>query len=406
MKIPFKKWIPSIITGASDNDPSGISTYSIVGARFGYSLNWLMVAATPMLIAVEAMVARLADVKRKGLSAIINEHFPKPIGVLSAFILAIVNIATIGADLSGMSSALGLIIGVDSVLYVFIMAILVWIIVFFLDFKTVTKWLLVMVFFSFSYIIAAVLARANWVEVFTQTFMPSISLNLGFFAAATALLGTTIAPYLFFWESGEEVESKEPKGMLLTRARHEDRIVAPGFIVSNIISLFIMIAAATVLFKNGITDIKDAAAAAEALAPFAGEYAKTLFAVGILGAGFLAVPVLATTTAYAIAETFGWRDSLSDKVSKAKGFYTVIAISILVGIFISAVGIDPIRALFYSQVLTGILTPFLLLLILLLCNNKKVMGAYTNKWFDNTFGFLALLAMAGSSIGLFWQFFS
>lgn len=405
IKALFKKSIPGIITGAADNDPSGISTYSMAGAQFGYGLNWLMVIATPMLIAVEAMCARLADVKKKGLAAIIKEHYPRPVVFVSVIFLVVANIVTIGADFSGMSAAVSLLTGIDSFLYVLIIAGVIWAMIFFANYKLVQKYLLWLVLFSLAYIFAAFLAKPNWLLVIKQTFIPQIILSYGFFAASLALLGTTITPYLFFWQASEEVEEKFPKRLLLSRAKQEDKIVAPGFIASNIISIFIMIATGTVLYSHGITDIGDASQAAAALEPLAGPFARFFFAIGLLGAGFLAVPVLITTTAYAIAETFGWRDSLSDKINRAKGFYTVIGFAILIGIFIAFIGIDPIKALFYSQVLTGILTPFLLLLILLLCNNKKIMGVYTNRWFDNTFGFMAFFFMVAAAIGLFWQFF-
>ncbi len=401
----FKKSVPSIITGAADNDPSGISTYSIAGAQFGYGLNWLMVLATPMLIAVEAMCARLADVKKKGLAAIIKEHYPRPVVFVSVVFLVVANIVTIGADFSGMSAAVSLLTGADSFLYVLVIAAIIWAMIFFANYKLVQKYLLWLVLFSLAYIIAAFLAKPDWFSVIKQTFIPQIILTYGFFAASLALLGTTITPYLFFWQSNEEIEEKFPKRLLLSRAKQEDKIVAPGFIASNVISIFIMIATGTVLYSHGVTDIRDGAQAARALEPFAGQFAKLVFAIGLLGAGFLAVPVLVTTTAYAVAEMFDWRDSLSDKINRAKGFYTVIGFSILIGIFISLIGIDPIKALFYSQVLAGILAPFLLLLILLLCNNKKIMGVYTNRWFDNTFGFLAFFFMVAATIGLFWQFF-
>lgn len=400
-----QKFIPSIITGAADNDPSGISTYSIVGARFGYSLNWLMILSTPMLIAVEAMVARLSDVTRKGLTTLIKAHFPKWVVFFAISSLAIANITTIGADLSAMSEAIALIVGKESFVYIILVILFVWFVVLFGNFKTIQKYLLWLVLISFSYVLAAFLAKPDWADVFRQTFTPKISFDFSFFAAATAILGTTIAPYLFFWESNEEIELREPRSRLLRKAREEDAIVAPGFIVSNLISIFIMIATGTVLFANGITDIKDAAQAAVALEPFAGPFAKYIFAIGILGSGFLAVPILATTTAYAISEAFGWRDSLSDKISRAKGFYTVIVLSIVIGMAITLAGIDAIKALFYSQILVGILTPFLLFLILLLANNKRVVGERTNGWFDNTFGFLAVVAMTISSIGFFWQLF-
>ena len=400
----LKRTIPGLISGGADNDPAGISSYSIAGAQFGYSLNWLMVLATPMLIAVQAMCARLGDVKRKGLTVIIKEHYHPAIALFSTAILIICNIFTIGADIAGMTAALSLIIPINYVFWVIPVSFLICYVVLFKNYQTIKKCLFWLVFVFIAYVFAGILARPNWGEVLKQTFIPEIHFELKYFLAAIAILGTTITPFLFFWQTKEEIEEKKPEKEMLEEAKKEEVILAPGFIFAQIITLFIMISTGTVLFSHGITDISDAAQAAMALEPLAGSFAKYLFAIGMIGAGFLAIPLLAASTAYALAETFGWRrESLSDKPQKAKEFYSVFIAAMLVGVMIAILGINPIKVLFYSQVLSGILGPFLLILILLLCNNRQLMGKYVNGWFDNLFGWLAVIVMFLGSIGLFWQ---
>ncbi len=399
----LKKVAPGLITGGADNDPAGISTYSIAGAQFGYSLNWLMILATPMLIAVQAMCARLGDVQRKGLAKIIKENYHPVIALISTFILIICNVVTIGADLAGISAAMGLITHTSYLLWILPFSFLILYIVIFKNFKTIEKFLLLLVLPFLSYIFAGILAKPDWGIVFKETFMPSIKWIPAYFAAAIGAMGTTITPYLFFWQTKGEVEAKVSEQQHLKEAKNEDLLLAPGFIFSQIITLFIMIATGTVLFSNGIKDINSAAEAAKALEPFAGPYAQLLFAVGIIGAGLLAIPVLASSTAYVFAETMGWRDSLSDKVSQAKGFYAVLTLSVLIGVVIAFININPIKALFYSQILAGMLGPFLLILILLLCNKKEVMGKYVNGWFDNLFGWLAVIIMLLSTAVFLWQ---
>lgn len=399
----LRRWIPGIITGGADNDPAGIATYSISGAQFGYQQLWLLILSTPMLIAVQAMCARLGDVKRKGLMTIIREHYSPAFMFAAAAILVIANTATIGADLAAMADVTGLVTNTSYIFWIAPVAIILWYIIVFENYKIIEKFLFFLTFIFLSYIVSGILAKPDWQKVIHDIFLPNISLTPGYLVAGLGLMGTTVTPYLFFWQTKQEIEEHEKKIEMMKEAKKEDAILAPGFIYSNIISLFIIISTASVLHHNGVTNIITAGDAARALEPFAGSLAKYLFAVGIFGAGLLAIPVLAASTAYAIAESFGWRDSLSDKVAKARGFYTVLTLSILIGIAISLSGISPIRALFYSQVLDGILGPILIILILFLCNDKKVMGKFTNPFFDNLFGILAAAVMLFGSVSLFWQ---
>lgn len=399
----FKRAGPGIISGGADNDPAGISTYSIAGASTGYSQIWLMILATPMLIAVQAMCARLGDVKRKGLATILKEHFPRPLAVLAVLILVVCNTVTIGANLAGMAEVTTLVFKTNYLIWLVLFTLLIWYVVVFGNYQMIRNYLLWLVAVFSSYILAGILAKPDWGQVLREAILPSVTFTPTYFIAAVGILGTTITPYLFFWQTKEEVEEKKPLKATLAEAKKEDTILAPGFIFSNLISIFIMISAGTVLF--GHTEIQSAADAAQALEPLAGRSASLLFAVGIVGAGFLAVPILASSTAYAVAELLNWRESLSEKLHKAKGFYFVISLSLAVGFLIPLLQVNPIKALFYSQIMDGVLAPLLLVLLLLLCNNKKIMGQYRNGWFDNLFGVLAALVMILVTIGMFWQLF-
>ncbi len=398
----FKRSIPGIITGGADNDPAGIATYSISGASFGFGQLWLMVLATPMLIAIQGMCARIGNVKRKGLTLILREHFSPRVAWLATIILIVSNVFTIGADIVAMSAALELITDVSLKFWILPVTLLIWYIVLFKNYKTLAKFLLVMVLFFASYILAAFLARPDWLAVARHLVWPGAgSFTRDYFIAAVAIMGTTITPYLFFWQVKEEVEERKPAAQALREAKREDRVNAPGFIFSQVITLFIIIATGATLHQQGIS-IATAADAARALAPIAGSGASLLFALGIIGAGLLALPVLSASTAYVVAEAAGWKhDSLNNKVHTAKGFYAVITLSLLAGVLLYIVGLDPIKALFYSQVLAGALAPFLLILIMIIANKREVMQDFRNGWFDNFFGTLAIVVMLTASVLMF-----
>lgn len=402
----FKRWIPSIIAGGADNDPAGIATYSISGAQFGYQQLWLLILSTPMLIAVQAMCARLGDVKRKGLMTIIKEHYAPVVAYVSAAILIIANTTTLGADLAGVAEAVGMVTKTPYVWWVVPIAIMLWMIVVFRSFRVIERYLLFLSIVYLAYVASGFLARPAWGEVLGAIVRPRIEFSLGYLLAGVGLLGTTVTPFLFFWQAKQGMEEENSHRELVAEAKLEDQLVAPGFIYSNIISLFIMIASARALYGKGGVAIITAADAARALMPLAGPWATVLFSVGIIGAGLLAAPVLAASTAYAVAETFGWRDSLSDRPNKAKGFYTVLTAALVAGVGIAVSGIVPMKALLYSQVLSGILGPILITLILIMCNDKKIMGAFVNRWFDNLFGWVTILVLSAGSVGIFWQLFA
>ncbi len=398
----LRRWIPGIISGGADNDPSGIATYAISGAMFGFAQLWLLLLSTPMVIAVQAMCARLGDVKQKGLMSIIREHYSPMFAVLAACILIITNTVTLGADLTAMADAVGLITKTPYVWWVIPISFLIWIIVVFVNFRVLERYLFFLTFLFLSYVVSGFLAQPNWMAVLQSIAFPAVTFSPSYIATGLAVLGTTITPYLFFWQTKEEVEEHKQKSEQQISAKKEDGIVAPGFVYSNTISFFVIVASATALYGKGSTGIVSAADAARALEPFVGSFAQLFFAIGIIGAGLLAVPVLSAATAYVVAETFGWRDSLSDKPNRAKGFYAVLTASIFVGVAIALSGMQPMAALFYSQVLNGILAPVLIIMIILLCNNRILMGKYVNRLFDNIFGWLAALIMIAGSASLLY----
>ncbi len=405
LKRLFRRFLPSIISGSADNDPAAISSLTISGAQFGYQQLWIVVIATPMLIAVQAMCARIGDLTRKGIMTVVREHYTPVIALVASSILIIANTVTIGANIAGMADAISLITNTPLFWWVIPIAVLLWYIVVFQNYKRIEKYLSFLVFVFLAYVISAVLVHPDWSTIIHTIIFPTISFSPAYLACAVALFGSTITPYVFFWQARQGTEEHLSPRELKTEAKEEDTDVAPGYIYSNIISVFIIISAAAVLHSGGGQFVVNAGDAAEALEPLAGPFAKYLFAVGIIGAGLLAIPIIASSTAYVVAETFGWRESLSDKVNKAKGFYTVLTASLCVGVGIAISGIDPIQALFYSQIFVGLLTPFLILIILFICNDKKIMGAYVNRLFDNIFGFVAVIVMTLVSAGLFWQIF-
>ncbi|MEK7543366.1 MAG: divalent metal cation transporter [Patescibacteria group bacterium] len=402
----FHRIIPSIIAGGADNDPAGIATYSISGAQFGFNQLWLLVFSTPMLIAVQAMCARLGDVKKKGLMLIIKEHYSPVVAYVAAVVLIVANTTTLGADLAGVSEVMGMITKTSYVWWVVPIALLLWSIVVFKSFRLIERYLLFLSFVYVAYVLSGFLARPAWGEVLRSLIFPKIEFSMGYLLAGVGLLGTTITPFLFFWQSKQGSEEKNSNQELIRAAKQEDRRIAPGFIYSNIISFFIIVASAQALSGKSDMAFITAADAARALEPLAGSGARALFSIGILGSGILAVPVLAASTAYAVAEIFGWRDSLSDRPNKAKGFYTVLTAAMVVGVGIAISGVSPMKALLYSQVLGGMLGPVLVTLILFMCNDKKIMGGMVNRWFDNLFGWTTVVVLTLGTIGIFWQFFA
>jgi Mn2+/Fe2+ NRAMP family transporter len=364
---------PGIITGGADNDPAGITTYSVVGAQNGYAQNWLLLVSAPLLIVIQQMCARVGSVTKTDLASALRIHYGRKIAICAVLLAVLANIATIGADLVMMASVLELITGAKYIYFIVPLAVVMAYVTIFLNYKTFSRYLLWLVAVFAAYIVAAILARPDWPQVLRQTVWPHIHPSATYFLGAVGLLGTTITPYLFFWQTSGEIE--ERRGVQgITRSNLD---IAAGMIWSNITAFFIVVVCGTVLYTHG-SEINTAADAARALEPLVGSAAKYLFAVGILGAGLLAIPVLAASTAYSVGGLFGWRRSLTRHVNNAPEFYVVLGVAILVGVQLAISGVDPIKALFYSQVLDGLVAPLLVVLVLLLTSNRTVMGDFVN----------------------------
>ena len=389
---------PGLITGGADNDPSGIASYSIVGATAGFAQNWLLLLSTPMLVAVIEMSARVANVTKSDLATVLRTTFGRAVATPAVLLMVIPSVITMGADLLAMAAAFQILTGVRYIYSVVPMAALMAVVTIFLDYRIVSRYLLWLVGFLGMYIVAAFLARPDWVEVLRSTVVPQVSLTPAFAFAAVAMLGTTITPYLFFWQASGEVE--ERRGVQrLSRTKID---IAAGAVWSNVTAFFIIVATGAVLYSHRV-QIRTASDAARALEPFAGHYATVIFAVGIIGAGLLAIPVLAAASAYGVAGLAGWRRGLGRIPRNAPQFYVVIGLSFLVAMEMAVSSIDPVKALFYSQVLNGLISPVLIVLILLLTSSRKVMGDFVNRPLSIIFGGAAAVVMLLADIALVEQ---
>lgn len=395
---------PGVITGASDDDPSGIGTYSSVGAMFGFAILWTAAWLLPIMFAVQEVSARIGIVVNHGLANVIQKHYGRKIVFGIVALLIVANVVNIGADLGAMAASLKMLIGANFYFAALSFALIIIFIEIFFQYHVyvrVLKWLTLSVF---AYIFAGIIAHPNWTEVLANTFVPKIYWNENYIFALIAIFGTTITPYLFFWQTSEEVEEnkmlklKWSKGIVHTRVREMRTDVGAGMLLANIVFFFIIVTTAQVLFKNGITNIGSPEQAALALRPLAGNMAYALFALGIIGTGLLAVPILAGSGAYALSEVMKWREGLELKFSRAKGFYLIIAFSIIVGLAMNLIGIEPIKALYYSAYLNGIIALPLLIAIMVVGNDKRIMGAETHPGWVKIFGWLAVAFMSAAVI--------
>ncbi len=398
IKQDIKKLGPGMITGGAGDDPAGILTYTIVGATTGFSQLWLILLSTPMMIAVQDTAAKLALVTGKSLPEILNSYYSQKLTYFIVLSLAAANILTIGADLQAIAKILEVFTGIKSIYLLIPVTLLIAYLVIFKAYKTVKKVLIALTSLLVVYIISAVLAKPDLKQMILDTFIPQIKPDLAFILAALGLLGTTISPYMIFWQASEEKEEHAT----VSQAKVMEADTALGMIYSNVIAYAIIVSSAVILF--GHKEIQTIADAALALKPAAGEYAFLLFSIGIIVAGFLAIPVLAGSTAYAVADTFGWREGMNNKVSDAKGFYLVFLGSLLVGDLINLSGISAVDALYYSQIFDGILLPVLSGLLFILGNNKKILGKYTNKRFNNVFLGLTIVVSLIATLSMFYSF--
>ena len=379
---------PGIITGGADNDPAGIATYSIVGATAGFTQNWLLLLSTPMLIVIQKMSAKVANVTKSDLATLLRTSFGARVATPAVLLMVIANVITMGADLMAMGAAFELLTGIKFVFWIVPLAGLMAFVTIFTDYKVLSKYLLWLVAVFGTYIVAAFLARPNWGEVLGSTVVPHVIFSPDYFLGAVALLGTTITPYLFFWQASGEVE--ERRGVQSINRRNVD--VTAGMIWSNVTAFFVIVATGAVLFSHH-TQIKTAADAARALEPVAGQYATVLFAVGVIGAGLLAIPVLAASAAFGVAGLAGWRRGLGRNAKNAPQFYIVIGLAFLIAMELAISSVNPIKALFYSQVLDGVIAPVLVVLMLILTSSRKFMGDFVNGLPTRVIGWAAAAVM-------------
>lgn len=399
---------PGVITGASDDDPSGIATYSIAGASQGYNLLWSSLLTFPLMAAIQEMCARIGVVTGKGLAGNIKTHYKsKAILYFLALLIIVANTINIGADLAGMAEATRLLLPVNSLYISLIITVILTILMIHFPYKFIASKLKWTTFALFAYIAAALITKQDWGQILLRTFLPKLSFGKEYIVLIVAILGTTISPYLFFWQASEEVEERKEaekikhKKIIVTKheLKHVRDDVNLGMFFSNVVMYAIIATTASTLFRFGIKEIQTADQAAKALEPIAGQASSLLFTLGIVGTGLLAIPVLAGSAAYAVAETFNWKGSLNEPYRKAKPFYAVIAVSIVVGFLMNLIGINPFQALFYTAVIYGLISPILILVILLMANNKKIMGNFTNSLATNILGITTFTVMSLAAIG-------
>ncbi len=387
----IKKLGPGLITGGAGDDPAGIVTYTVVGASTGYSQLWLLLLSTPMMIAIQNMAARIAMVTGKSLPEITTAFYSKRLTILMVSILAMANILTIGADLNAIATILHITTGYKTPnLLIIVTGLIVWLIVFG-KYRTIKRVLIGLTAILGVYFVSAVLARPPLLLVIKNTFIPQLPADTAWIIAALGMLGTTISPYLMFWQASEEREEKKS----IVQAGEVGFDTVTGMIWSNLLAYAMIVTGAAVLY-GASHDLQDVNALANTLRPVAGQYAFSLFALGIIVSGLLSVPVLAGSTAYAVADTFGWREGMDNKVSDAKGFYIVFVGAMIVG---AAIDMSPrisvVDALYYSQVLDGMLIPVLIGIMLILSNNRAAMGEFTASRFENIFSSFALFVTLG-----------
>lgn len=400
---------PGLTTGAADDDPSGIATYSQMGASKGFGLIWMSLFSFPLMGAIQEMCARIGLVTGVGLATNIKRYYPKRILYFCTFLLLFANIFNIGADLGAMAESTRLIFpSISFVLLVLFFAFLSLGLQIFIPYKKYSKYLKYLAFVLLAYIFSALAVKINWGDLLNHFFIPSLNFDKDIIVLICAAFGTTISPYLFFWQTSQEVEEQILKGEKTEEMRRAEtnpkeikkmRVdVWSGMFFSSLIMFFIIATCAATLFNNGITNIGTAADAALALKPFAGKFAFSLFAIGIIGVGLLAIPVLAGSASYAMSETFHWKMGLNKKLKSASAFYGVIIVAMTLGIILNFVGLDPIKTLIYSAVLNGIISPFMLFFIVRISGKEAIMGEYKNKMVGNIIGWFSVLLLSLVSI--------
>jgi NRAMP (natural resistance-associated macrophage protein)-like metal ion transporter len=405
----FKALGPGLITGAADDDPSGIATYSIAGASFGFATLWTALVTLPLMSVTQFLCAKIGMVSGMGLAAVLRNHYSRWLLYPTVFGLVIANTINAGTDIGAIAAGLNLFFPIPTAYMIVPISLIIVAVQFWGSYRFIVrifKWLTLTLF---AYIGAAILARPDWGQVLWSTFVPHLSFDQKYLTTLVAIFGTTISPYLFFWQASQEVEEEismgrksveQRRGATYRELRNALLDTDVGMFFCNIVFYFVIISAAATLHKAGVTNIQSATDAAIALEPLAGGAAKYLFALGLIGVGFLAVPVLTGSAAYAVAEAFDWECKLDDKPHEAKRFYAVIAASTLVGVLINFAGINAMSALYWTAVINGLVSPPLLVVIMLVSNNKTVMGKNVNGTAANVLGWLAAVVMFAAAIAM------
>lgn len=406
---------PGFITGASDDDPSGIATYAQTGAIFGFTQLWTALFTFPLMTSVQEMCGRIGLVTGHGLAGVIKRHYSKSMLYTAVTLLLIANTINIGANLGAMAASASLLIDLPFVFWLIIMTVIILVLEIFITYKTYVKFLKYLAMSLLAYIATAFVIKVDWVQALRSTLIPHLEFSKLYLMNIVAVFGTTISPYLFFWQANEEVEEEIAHHKLRRFGKGIPKVTpkdlthlsfdtAMGMFFSNVTMWFIILTAGTVLHANGITTIESAQQAAEALRPLAGDFAFVLFAAGIIGTGFLAVPILSGSASYAVAESFNWSAGLYLKLRKAHGFYGVITIATLIGLLINFIGLNPIQALYYTAILNGLIAPPLLIMILLIANDKIVMRGKVNGFLQNIFAVVTIFVMSAAALALLVDF--
>ena len=413
----FKVFGPGVVTGAADDDPSGIATYTQTGAKFGYGQLWTAIAMLPLMIAIQEACARIGAVNGHGLAAVIKANYNKKVLYAAVLLVVVANTINIGADIGAIAAAAQLIIPINFIILTLGFTVLILVLEIFTSYRVYSRILKWLALTLLAYPLTLFIIDKPWQTIIRATFLPNVELNFEFFFIITAVLGTTISPYMFFWQAAQEVEEEKAQHLI---GRYGKPKIGPKFIrnlrLDNLTGMLfsefatwsIIVVAATVLNQNGITNVTSAAEAAKALEPLvqtfphAGFLAKLIFAVGIMGLGLLGIPILSGSAAYAFSEAFNMKEGLNLKLKRAHGFYGVITIATLIGLMINFIGIDPIKALVFTAVFNGVAAVPLIFLIARIARNKKIMGEYRSGWLSNTVVWITFIVMLASAVAMFY----
>jgi len=419
-KNPFNRFLrslgPGLITGAADDDPSGIATYSQTGAQFGYGQLWTALFTLPLLTAIQEACARIGLVTGKGIVAVVKEHYNTYVVVAVVLLVLVANTINIGADIGAMAAAAQLIIPVNFVVLMLVFTTVILLLEIFTSYAVYARILKWLVLSLLAYPITALIVHEPWMELLRATFVPHIEFSFAFLFIITGVIGTTISPYMFFWEASEEVEEEQLRGIIGEDGK--PRIIKndlqmmrvdnfTGMLASNVITWCIIVTTGTVLHNHGVTNIATSADAAKALEPLvntfpnAGFLAKLIFSIGVVGLGLLAVPVLSGSASYAVAEAANWEKGLNLKLKRAHGFYGVITLATLIGLLINFVGIDPIKALVLTAVINGVVSVPLIFLFARIANNKEIMGEFKSGLTSNIFVWLTFICVGAAAVAMF-----